>query len=78
MLISIFRKGAPFRKLISLKKQRLIEAGLVDHWTETAIEAVTKRYRQEARSEAAGRGEEEEEALSLPQLQVKSIQQHGK
>ncbi|MPC59093.1 hypothetical protein E2C01_053108 [Portunus trituberculatus] len=38
----VFRRGAPFRRTISFLKQRLIEAGLIDHWTDGAVAAATE------------------------------------
>ena len=35
------RQGAPFRPLISDLKQRLVEVGLVDYWTDKGVTATT-------------------------------------
>ncbi|XP_069995942.1 glutamate receptor ionotropic, kainate 2-like [Penaeus vannamei] len=53
-----FRRGAPFRRRISMAKQRLLEAGLINHWMEEVIE-------EKAREERRKRKEEEgEEAIA--------------
>ncbi|KAK8385133.1 hypothetical protein O3P69_012137 [Scylla paramamosain] len=43
-----FRKGAPFRRAVSLRKQRVMEAGLIDYWTHEAVRATTEDMIREA------------------------------
>ncbi|XP_045599635.2 probable glutamate receptor [Procambarus clarkii] len=73
-----FRTGAPFRRLLSLSIQRLLEAGLITFWMNDVIsvyvrEARTQKVAREARGQQARlmyKGAEGKVVLGLVHLQV--------
>ncbi|ROT65658.1 Variant Ionotropic Glutamate Receptor [Penaeus vannamei] len=40
-----FRKGAPFRRAVSMIQQRIIEAGLITHWVDDVVKARARKVR---------------------------------
>lgn len=41
------RKGAPFRRAVSMIQQRIIEAGLITHWVDDVVKARARKVRME-------------------------------